>query len=278
MVESSDRALRILRQHVMTDRLLGADALPKGEVVVSAPAAPVPRDAVLPAEPPPAPAAPRVTRPAPAFAPIVSKATSDMDRQGKIAILDAIDRDEVRGCTKCELCRGRIQTVFGDGDPDAKLMFVGEGPGETEDRLGKPFVGKAGDLLEKMIIAMGLTREQVYIANVVKCRPPNNRTPTPPEVDACSDYLRRQIMTIQPKVIVTLGGPATKLLLQTSQGITAVRGTWHTLTGGLLGNLPPIPVMPTFHPAYVLRQYTKETRGKVWSDLQKVMEVLKQGD
>lgn len=201
-----------------------------------------------------------------------------MDRQGKIAILDAIDRDEVRGCTKCELCRGRIQTVFGDGDPDAKLMFVGEGPGETEDRLGKPFVGKAGDLLEKMIIAMGLTREQVYIANVVKCRPPNNRTPTPPEVDACSDYLRRQIMTIQPKVIVTLGGPATKLLLQTSQGITAVRGTWHTLTGGLLGNLPPIPVMPTFHPAYVLRQYTKETRGKVWSDLQKVMEVLKQGD
>ncbi|MCC6580899.1 MAG: uracil-DNA glycosylase [Phycisphaeraceae bacterium] len=197
-----------------------------------------------------------------------------LSRQQKLDILAAMNADEVVSCTKCDLCRTRIQTVFGEGDPDTPLLFVGEGPGQTEDEQGRPFVGRAGELLNKMIVAMGLGREQVYIANVVKCRPPNNRPPTPVEVDACSGYLLRQIATLRPKVIVTLGGPATKLLLSTSQGITTIRGTWHQFNG-LQPEGPIIPVMPTFHPAYLLRAYTEDNRRKVWSDLQKVMQKIK---
>jgi len=149
-------------------------------------------------------------------------------------------------------------------------MFVGEGPGQTEDELGRPFVGRAGELLNKMIAAMQLRREQVYIANVVKCRPPENRPPTPAEAAACWGYLRRQIMTIAPTVIVTLGGPATKTLLNTQTGITMLRGTWQEFTG-LRPEGPAIPLMPTFHPAFVLRNYTEDTRKKVWSDLKQAM-------
>ncbi|MBI1338167.1 MAG: uracil-DNA glycosylase [Phycisphaera sp.] len=181
-----------------------------------------------------------------------------------------MDEHEVRVCTKCELCRARTNTVFGEGDVDARLMFIGEGPGQNEDEQGRPFVGRAGELLDKQITAMGLERGQVFIANVVKCRPPNNRTPTPVEVDACFDYLRRQIRAIGPEVIVTLGGPATKKIAQTDRGITSIRGTWHRYEDqGLV-----IPVMPTFHPAYLLRAYNLDNRKKVWSDLQKVMAVL----
>jgi len=190
-----------------------------------------------------------------------------LDRDEKRRILDAIDVNEVRNCTKCSLCQSRTQTVFGQGDPAAGLMFIGEGPGQNEDEQGLPFVGRAGDMLNKQITALGLTREQVYIANVVKCRPPNNRAPTPTETQACWDYLLRQIETIQPKVIVTLGGPAMKLLINTTKGITAIRGTWHQFEG-LLPVGPVIPIMPTFHPAYLLRAYTPENRRKVWSDLQ----------
>ncbi len=166
-----------------------------------------------------------------------------------------------------------MQTVFGEGDADAGLMFIGEGPGQNEDEQGRPFVGRAGELLTKMIAAMGFAREQVFIANVVKCRPPGNRTPTPAEADACWPYLRRQILTIEPHVIVTLGGPATKRLLDTKTGITALRGTWH-LFHGIEPEGPAVPVMPTFHPAYLLRSYTKENRAKVWSDLQAAMRLL----
>ncbi len=193
-----------------------------------------------------------------------------LDRQQKAKRLAELDTTQVRGCTRCELCRSRTQTVFGVGDPDAALMFVGEGPGQNEDLQGEPFVGRAGELLNKMIEAMGLSREQVYIANVVKCRPPNNRTPTPAEAANCWPYLQRQIAIIRPSVIVTLGGPAAKLLLDTPTGITRLRGTWHQVPG-LRADGQSIPVMPTFHPAFLLRAYTKENRQKVWSDLQAAM-------
>ena len=181
-----------------------------------------------------------------------------------------MDENEVRGCTKCALCESRTQTVFGEGDVDAEIMFIGEGPGQTEDETGQPFVGRAGQLLDKMIVAMGFSRESVYIANVVKCRPPGNRTPQIEEVSACRSYLLRQVAWIRPRAIVTLGGPATKLILDTKEGITRIRGRWDAFREVD----PAIPVMPTFHPAYLLRNYTKDTRGKVWSDLVAVLEKL----
>jgi len=188
-------------------------------------------------------------------------------------MLEAIDLEEVRSCTRCGLCEARSHTVFGEGDPDADLVFVGEGPGQQEDRTGRPFVGRAGELLTRMIQAMGLTRQDVYITNIVKCRPPGNRAPLADEVDACRDYLVRQLQLICPKAIVTLGNPATQNLLGTRVGITRLRGQWQQLP--LIGeNLGGLPVMPTFHPAFVLRQYNEPTRRKVWADLQKVMEFL----
>ena len=173
-------------------------------------------------------------------------------------------------CTSCGLCERRNKIVFGSGNPEADLMFIGEGPGHDEDISGRPFVGRAGGLLTKMIGAMGLTRDDVFIANVVKCRPPNNRTPQPDEVAACWGYLLRQLQIIRPKVIVTLGNPATKKLLDTQTGITQMRGAWQALPEWAPG-LGGIPVMPTFHPSYVMRRYDAETRGKVWHDLQLVM-------
>ena len=173
-------------------------------------------------------------------------------------------------CTQCRLHGlGRRQAVFGEGDPEADVMFVGEGPGAEEDAQGIPFVGRSGELLTKMIRAMGLDRgpgSRVYIANVVKCRPPGNRTPGPDEASACWGFLKRQIEIIRPKIIVVLGNAAARMLLDTKVGITRLRGQWQDLGG--------IPVMPTFHPAYLLRQYTVENRRNVWSDLQEVMKKL----
>jgi DNA polymerase len=177
--------------------------------------------------------------------------------------LDQLNQNEVSGCTRCRLCQTRTQTVFGEGDPGAKIFFIGEGPGENEDLSGRPFVGKAGQLLDKMINAMGLRREQVYIANIVKCRPPNNREPAPDEVATCTPYLERQLEIIRPHVIVTLGRPAVQHMLQTKVAMGKIRGNWQTWRG--------IKLMPTFHPAYVLRQYTDETRAAVWSDLKQVL-------
>lgn len=186
-----------------------------------------------------------------------------LDTAEKKRRLIALDTNEVRGCTKCRLCETRTHTVFGEGDPEAKVFFIGEGPGENEDLSGRPFVGRAGDLLNKMIGAMGLKREQVYIANVVKCRPPANRTPAPDEVATCTPYLERQLEIVRPRAIVTLGLPATRYMLNSRASMGKLRGQWHTWRG--------IKLMPTFHPAYVLRQYTEETRAAVWSDLQQVM-------
>jgi DNA polymerase len=163
-------------------------------------------------------------------------------------------------CTRCRLSTGRTQIVFGDGNPAAKLLFVGEGPGEQEDLRGIPFCGRAGELLTSMIEkGLGIPRSEVYICNIVKCRPPGNRTPLPDEVAACRPFLDGQIEAIGPRVIVALGKPAASLLLGRDIAITKVRGTWHEYRG--------IPVMPTFHPAFVLRQYTPENRRLVWEDL-----------
>lgn len=177
--------------------------------------------------------------------------------------LKQLDDTEVKTCTRCGLSAGRTNTVFGEGDIDARLLFIGEGPGETEDLTGRPFVGKAGQLLDKMIAGMGLQREQVYICNIVKCRPPGNRAPAPEEVLACTPYLLQQLQTIRPQVIVTLGLPASQFMLQTRESMGRLRGVWHLWRG--------IKLMPTYHPSYVLRSYTKDVRAAVWSDLQQVM-------
>jgi uracil-DNA glycosylase family 4 len=168
-------------------------------------------------------------------------------------------RTDLGECTRCKLHQTRQNIVFGVGNPTARLMFVGEAPGADEDRQGEPFVGRAGKKLNEMIVAIGLTREEVYIANIVKCRLPENRDPQPDEVSSCSPFLFQQIDAIAPRVIVTLGSPATKLLLKTKEGITKLRGNWHEFRG--------VPLMPTFHPAYLLRAYTPENRRKVWEDL-----------
>ncbi len=201
-------------------------------------------------------------------------ATLSAEAKRKASELEAIDVGEVRGCKKCGLCKGRNKTVFGEGNPDADLFFIGEGPGAEEDKQGRPFVGRAGELLTKMIIAMGLTREDVFIGNIVKCRPPGNRAPLADEVEACLDYLVRQLRIIAPKIIVTLGNPATHTLLNTTVGISRLRGQWQSLPM-LDADLAGIKVMPTFHPAFLLRQYNRDNRQKVWSDLQQVMQELR---
>ena len=164
------------------------------------------------------------------------------------------------------------QVVFGEGNPDTDLLFIGEAPGAEEDKTGRPFVGRAGKKLNEIIGAMGLERSDIYITNVVKIRPPENRTPTQSEVDASSAFLAMQIAILEPKVIVTLGAPAAKLVLNTRTAISQLRGVWSTYEDESLGL--SIPVMPTFHPAYLLRQYTPENRRKVWSDMQAVMDRL----
>ena len=176
-------------------------------------------------------------------------------------------------CRKCQIGFDRRNNVYGEGDPCARLMLVGEGPGETEDLLGRPFVGRAGELLDKMLAAIDLPREDVYICNTVKCRPTlheggklRNRAPTPHEMANCRPYLDEQIAIIQPAVILALGAPAAKSFLGSDFGITRGRGRWYEGPGG-------IPLMVTFHPAYVLRQggmALTETKRQVWSDLKMV--------
>ena len=170
----------------------------------------------------------------------------------------------------CDSLSDATQPVFGEGSETARLMFIGEAPGAEEDKTGRPFVGAAGQKLEQMITAMGLDRHEVYITNILKARPPGNRTPTQEEVEASAPYLIRQIELIRPEVIVTLGGPSTKFILQSTEGITRIRGRWASYESDSLR----IPVMPTFHPAYLLRNYTRDTRQQMWSDLRKVMEML----
>jgi len=242
------------------------------QLVAAAPEPAAPAPATRPApRPVPAP-----TRPAPRPGPAPSAAYAPPSDPAGCPPPEAVDaattltelEQVIQGCLACPLGPGRLKFVFGEGDPKAKLMFVGEGPGRDEDQMGRPFVGKAGELLDKMIIAIGLRREDTYIANVVKCRPPDNRTPTPDESRTCLGYLHRQIELIQPVVIVTLGATPLRELVGVSEGITRVRGQWKRVRVG--GR--EIPVMPTFHPAYVLRQYTQDVRRAVWEDLKAAKE------
>jgi len=241
----NDDIQRIARQNLRTDQLLGLDAVPISDS----------------GQPPFSLENGQNT---------ASSPISAGDCKNKAEALAALEAEHN---SACPLCAPKVEArqcqnfVFGEGDPDADLLFIGEGPGADEDRIGRPFVGRAGQLLDKQIAAMGLARSQVYIANIVKTRPPGNRVPTPDESDQCSPYLVRQIKIIQPKVIVTLGATAAKYLLNDPKlAITRQRGQWKLYQG--------IDLMPTFHPAYLLRQYTEDNRRKVWDDLQKALDRL----
>jgi uracil-DNA glycosylase len=189
----------------------------------------------------------------------VASVRNDISRE--LAHLEA----RAKACTLCkELARCRHNVVFGVGSPRAEIMFVGEAPGRDEDLQGEPFVGRAGELLTKIIVAMGCKREDVYIANVLKCRPPENRTPLPDEVMNCLPYLISQIELIQPRIIVALGATAVRALLDVQIGITKMRGHWYTFRD--------IPIMPTFHPAYLLRN--PAAKKEVWDDMKAVLEKL----
>jgi len=244
-----DQQRRIARQHLRTNQLFGVNVIPiRIPVEVAAPG----RDA------PPV------------------HVNCDVDRTKHAELVALASRHDAE-CPHCTHATAHTRTVFGEGNVDAQLMFIGEAPGAEEDRQGRPFVGRSGQKLDQIITAMGLSREVVYIANVLKSRPPNNRTPLQHEIDACSAYLHEQIRMIRPEVIVTLGGPATKLLLRTDTGITRLRGSWSTYIDEAESPALEIPVMPTFHPAYLLRNYTPETRQMVWDDMQQVMTRLSGG-
>ncbi|HOD81867.1 MAG: Uracil DNA glycosylase superfamily protein [Planctomycetes bacterium ADurb.Bin126] len=257
MTDELEQLEKAARQLIAIDELFGGTFIPAERNPLPVPAA---RPAAAPAQAEQAPGE--------GASPYAGLSSHD-----KAAALEAIFRDEAAHCKQCVLHKGRNHVVFGEGNVDAELAFVGEGPGEDEDHTGRPFVGRAGQLLTKMIAAMGLGRNDVYICNMVKCRPPGNRTPLPDEVQACWGFLMRQLQILQPKVIVTLGNPATQGLLNTRVGITKLRGHWQRLPD-LAPGLAGISVMPTFHPSYVLRSYTTDIRGKVWADLQMVMERL----
>jgi DNA polymerase len=185
----------------------------------------------------------------------------------KADMLDKLWKEKVDGCTRCKLSQcGRQNIVFGEGNPDADLMFVGEGPGRDEDIQGLPFVGRAGQKLNDIIRAMGMDRKDVYIANIVKCRPPGNRNPESDEIEICIEFLKEQIAIIQPKVLCSLGSISAHSLLGVNTPISKMRNNFYEFCG--------IPLMPTFHPAYLLRNYTPTTRKQVWDDMQKILKYL----
>ncbi len=236
-----------VRAHLEYQRTLGVRAI----------AVPPVREAEAPAASSPAP---RSTAPTPVPAP--EKAA--VPHVAVVPVCGSLDeiRKELGECTRCKLYKGRKTIVFGEGDPMSAIVFVGEGPGFEEDQQGRPFVGPAGQLLTDIIEkGIKIKRAEVYICNIVKCRPPGNRNPEPDEVEACIRFVKQQIAVIKPKVIVTLGNVPTQNLLGTKAGITKLRGTWQEYEG--------IPVMPTFHPSYLLR--SPGEKGKVWEDIKLVM-------
>ncbi|MEM7576693.1 MAG: uracil-DNA glycosylase [Planctomycetota bacterium] len=265
------RARRLLAQHLRTDQLLGLDAVPihpapnhpEQPTLIQQPAG---HDRGPKTQAPPRPAStPRLT-PAPPpieIDPSLPKAEALAQLREHLATNEAVLAKLLPG----------TQLVFGEGDPDAEIMFIGEGAGADEARTGRPFVGKAGQLLDQMIKAMGLSREGVYITNVVHFQPPGNRVPTPDEVDLGWPYMIGQVQIVKPKVIVAVGGTSAKALLNTTTGITRLRGQWHTFDAVQIDG-QGIPLMPTFHPAFLLRSYTRENRSKVWNDLLAVLAQL----
>jgi uracil-DNA glycosylase family 4 len=196
---------------------------------------------------------------------ILPPASQDAPSDGPRSLTGILE--ELRDCSRCPLHESRAHVVLGEGNPAARVMFVGEGPGADEDREGRPFVGRAGRLLTKMVHAMGLDRADVYIANVVKCRPPGNRDPEPVEVATCLPFLEAQIQAVNPEVIVTLGRIAASALLGRHESLGKIRGEFHYWKG--------IPVMPTYHPSYLLRQEPdRHPKAEAWADLKKVMALL----
>jgi len=190
---------------------------------------------------------------------------STLNSEQKTAALKAL-REEIGDCHRCKLSKGRKNIVFGEGSADAEIMFIGEGPGEDEDLQGRPFVGKAGQLLTKLIEKMGFKREDVYIGNIVKCRPPGNRDPEEDEISACSPFIKKQAEIIAPRVIVSLGRVSTQALIGIKIPISKLRGKFYQLEN--------IPLMPTFHPSYLLRN--PKDKWLVWEDAQKVLEKIKE--
>ena len=262
--ENIDKQRRLARQHIATAKLLGVDFVPVNAADESAT---IPSNGeTLQAQ---------TTSVATAILLRGAKALQTLPQitlDEKILALEELSKRHDATCSHCTVATAHTQTVFGEGNPDANLMFIGEAPGENEDKTGRPFVGRAGKKLDEIICAMGFERKDIYIANVLKSRPPDNRTPLPTEVEQCAQYLAEQIRIIRPKALVGLGGPASKWLLRTNIGVTKLRGQWADYEDGDLHS----PVMPTFHPAYLLRNYTPDTRKKVWSDMQQVMKFLEQ--
>lgn len=282
----------LVRQHARSVQLMGVDFVPvsRGELTVPGPSVRPPAPAVEPKAFIPAtvaPAAAPVARiaPPPAHAPDLLPGVTpapfgpprhplvgtDPARTKAQELLDALQARYEADAPHEKFVTDHHCIVFGEGDPKAKLVFVGEAPGADEDKCGRPFVGRAGQLLDKMIIALGLKRQDVYICNVLKTRPPNNATPTQDEAALCAPYLYEQLMIVDPVCIVTLGLPASRTLLNTAESMTNLRGRWWQFQPPpalLAKGARPIPVMPTYHPAFLLRSYTRENRQKVWSDLQ----------
>jgi len=180
--------------------------------------------------------------------------------------------EETRQCRKCDLGSLRTNAVPGEGNPKARIVLVGEGPGADEDAQGRPFVGRAGQLLDRIIEACGLKRSDIFICNVLKCRPPDNRDPRPEEIISCLPYLQRQIEIIEPEIIIAMGAHAARTLLNTNKSIGQLRGQFHEYYAGL--GRPPTKVMPTYHTAYLLRNYSQENRRRVWEDMKKVLTEL----
>jgi uracil-DNA glycosylase family 4 len=261
-----------LRAHAEWQQACGAQALPTDRHAVSVQTAPAalavpPLVDAAPVPVPPRSAPPRAPEPrAPAAEPTspgrpAALQLEPAERLHRLSLLD----EQVKGCTRCALHQTRTQTVFARGNGSSGLCFIGEGPGADEDAQGFPFVGAAGQLLDRMIAAMGIGRDDVYVCNIVKCRPPQNRTPEPEEMSSCMPYLTEQLSLVEPKVIVALGKTAVQGLFGTVESITRIRGRWRLYQGR-------IAVMPTFHPAYLLRN--PAGKREVWEDLQLVLKHL----
>lgn len=304
------RLAAVVRQHAQTARLLGVDFVPAyriGGATIELDA-PVEVEPLIEREPPREPArAQTISEPKPATKPaaalldlpeggysgsgvlrlpdwkLPARAAGEDDRAFKLRAMAALRARYEADAPHQHFVTDHHSIVWSDGDVAARIVFVGEAPGEEEDKTGVPFVGRAGQLLNKMIAAMGLSREGdagdkgVYICNVLKTRPPNNATPTSREAGLCEPYLMEQLAIMKPLAIVTLGLPATRTLLKTDEAMGRLRGRWHDLSipPGPGGEGLTIPVMPTYHPAFLLRSYTEDNRRKVWQDLQLVIQRLR---
>ncbi|BDC50067.1 hypothetical protein F183_A23830 [Bryobacterales bacterium F-183] len=252
-----------VRQYLEFYKDLGIKELYRRTAVVPAVAAVAP--VAVAAPPVPVVTPPAIVQPPPIVESLITLPPLEPEND----TLDAIRKDIGPDCKRCRLCEQRNKIVFGSGNENAKLVFVGEGPGADEDAQGLPFVGRAGQLLTQMIEGtaskegIAIKRPDVYICNVVKCRPPENRTPLPDEMEICGQYLFRQLMVIKPKAICALGSTAAKAVLGTKEGVTKLRGNWQKWRD--------IPVMVTYHPSYLLRPYNQNAKREAWEDLKKVL-------